>query len=102
MTFKQSVHTCLSEKYATFTGVASRSEYWWFYLFTSVVTFIVSAINFPVIRLLVSLAFLLPSLGVAVRRMHDSGHSGWWVICPIVNIVFLFFPTKTYGNKYVS
>ena len=30
-------------------------------------------------------------LGVAVRRYHDTNHSGWWVLCPIMNIVFLFF-----------
>ena len=107
MTFTDAVFICL-RKYATFSGRASRSEYWWFYLFTFIIGCGTSAIDknanlfliideetaIGIINLIFTLILWLPSLAVAVRRYHDSGHSGWWILCPIMNIVFLFFPTK--------
>lgn len=86
MTFGQSIKTCFS-KYVTFSGRATRSEYWWFTLLSIIVC------CFPVVNIL-GLLFLLPSLAVAVRRMHDIGKSGWvvlWAFLPILNLIFLYF-----------
>lgn len=111
MTFSDAVFTCFS-KYATFSGRASRSEYWWWYLFTCIVGGVASVIDtntnlflyldketaIGIISLVFSVLLWLPSLAVAVRRYHDSEHSGWWILCPIVNIVLLFFPSKADEN----
>lgn len=106
MTFGQSVATCFN-KYAVFTGRASRSEYWWWFLFTFIVSFVVVFIAAlidedlgNVARIILQLAFLLPNLAVGIRRCHDSNHSGWWVICPIVNIVMMFMPSDPSINEY--
>ncbi|MFM1973588.1 MAG: hypothetical protein RLZZ345_672 [Actinomycetota bacterium] len=85
--------------YANFRGVASRSEFWYWTLFTviiSVGTSIVdSAIglalgmqNFTLTNTLAAVALLLPGLAVAVRRFHDAGFSAWWYSIP--QLVTLF------------
>lgn len=103
MTFGQSISTCFS-KYAVFSGRASRSEYWWFFLFNFLVSTVAEmldgAVEAPVFSIIVSLGLLLPGIAVAVRRCHDSNHSGWWVICPIVNIIFMFLPSDPNANEY--
>lgn len=93
------------KNYATFTGVASRKQYWYFVLANVCIGFVIGflgAITAPeavsVITLIFQIAMVLPSMAIAVRRMHDSDHSGWWVIVPIANFIMLFFPTKT--NRY--
>ena len=43
---------------------------------------------------------LIPDICVSIRRCHDSGHSGWWIICPVVNIVMLFLPSDPEKNEY--
>lgn len=83
MTFGQSIKTCFS-KYVTFSGRATRSEYWWFALFCFIVFWI------PVVQLL-GLLLLLPSLAVGVRRMHDIGKSGLFVLLAFIPLVNLFF-----------
>ena len=64
--------------YAKFRGRAGRSEYWWFFLFTLLVQGVASSIseNFGN---LIGLALFLPGLAVQMRRLHDTGRSGWWV-----------------------
>jgi len=106
MTFSQSISTCF-KKYATFSGRASRSEYWWWQLFVFIVTFvivfIVTLINEQVgdvVGKIILLVFLLPNLAVAIRRCHDTNHSGWWILCPIYNIVLMFIPSDPDENDY--
>lgn len=105
MTFSQSISTCFN-KYATFSGRASRSEYWWFYLFNCLVTtaamILDMALGFDVevVRYLTTLALLLPGLAVAVRRCHDTNHSGWWILCPIYNIILMLIPSDAEENDY--
>jgi uncharacterized membrane protein YhaH (DUF805 family) len=104
VTFSNAVRTCL-RKYAVFNGVASRSEYWWFFLFNFVLSIIFLLIGEPTIRGFVSLALFLPSLAVSVRRMHDAGRSGWWILTSIIppwGIYLLCTPTKTVNNRYAS
>ncbi len=97
MTFGESVQTCFV-KYANFKGRASRSEYWWWTLFVFIISFCAGFMDglmgISVLTWIVAIAFYLPNLAVAVRRCHDSNHSGWWVICPIVNIVMMFLPSE--------
>ena len=62
--------------YAQFEGRASRSEYWWFYLFTVLVTAVADMFG-GTLGNLASLAFFLPGLALLVRRLHDVGRSGW-------------------------
>jgi len=85
VTFSQAISTCFS-KYATFSGRAVRSEYWWFYLFVLVMGWGASIVGVLMLgefggffTILFQLVVLLPSLAVLVRRLHDTGRSGWWV-----------------------
>jgi uncharacterized membrane protein YhaH (DUF805 family) len=109
MGFGQAVSTVFS-KYATFSGRARRSEYWWWYLFTILVTAIAfildsvlkintiegaGGIKFGWLYLIVTLALVIPSLAVTFRRLHDAGHSGWWwlviLLCGFGGIILLIF-----------
>ena len=83
MSFTESISSVFS-KYATFSGRARRSEFWWFYLFNVLVNIVLGLINVKIITSLWSLAILLPSLAVTVRRLHDTGKSGWYILIPIV------------------
>lgn len=92
MTFGESIKTCFS-KYATFEGRASRSEFWWFALFTFLASAVLGIVSEPLSGLF-SLAVLLPSLAVGARRLHDINKSGWllllWLI-PIIGWIILIF-----------
>lgn len=92
MEFTESIKTCLS-KYANFNGRASRSEYWWFWVFVSLIQAIASVMD-PTLGTICQLALLLPMLAAGVRRMHDTNHSGWFLLIPIYNIILLASPTK--------
>ena len=82
MTFRDSLRNCLTVKYCSVQGRASRSEYWWFMLFTAVATAVLE--NIPVLGMIASLAFILPSVCVTSRRLHDIGWSGWWQLLPLI------------------
>lgn len=90
--------------YANFRGVASRSEFWYWTLFTVIVSIGTSIIdsaiglalgmqNFTLVNTLAALALLLPGLAVAVRRFHDAGFSAWWYSIPqlVTLIVLIWF-----------
>lgn len=76
-------------KYATFTGRARRKEYWYFVLFCMLINIALAVVGVSIVSDVFSLAVFIPSIAVGVRRMHDTGRSGWWLLLPIVNIVFL-------------
>ena len=97
MSFADAVRSVFS-KYATFSGRARRSEFWYFVLFTflvGIVTGIVDSIlgtdydgtSGGLVNTLGSLALLLPSVAVAVRRLHDIDRSGWWILLGIIPII---------------
>ena len=81
------------KKYAEFNGRARRKEYWMFTLINviiSVVLGIISGLISPsmdILGTIYTVAVLLPSIGVAIRRMHDVGKSGWYILIPIYNII---------------
>lgn len=110
MSFVDAVKTCFS-KYATFSGRATRAEYWWFCLFNFCVSMVAAfldgaagtynyELNTGLIRLLATLALMLPGLAVSVRRCHDTNHSGWWILCPIYNFVLMFYESDPDANDY--
>lgn len=102
-------------KYATFRGRASRSEYWWWVLFAAVVGSVLNAlptltdgvrletdgsltvtgplgIILTFVWAIWAVATVIPTLAVLVRRLHDTGRSGWWVLIgavPLVGILML-------------
>jgi uncharacterized membrane protein YhaH (DUF805 family) len=94
-------------KYAVFGGRARRREYWWFALFTFLVSVPLAIGDILIIGYeafsayaagpllgLFALATLLPSLGVSVRRLHDGDRSGWWLLLallPVVGALVLLF-----------
>ena len=84
------------QRYADFTGRASRAEYWWFYLATIVAGLVAGLIdgiagNTDVgwLGAIVNLALLVPTVAVTVRRLHDTDRSGWWLLLGIVMVVAL-------------
>ncbi|PDT12394.1 DUF805 domain-containing protein [Rhizobium sp. M1] len=115
MGFTEAVRTVLKQKYATFSGRASRSEYWWFMLFyvlalfplailAFVLAFVTMSTGAPspvhytvVIWMLFALAMFLPVISLQVRRFHDRNISGWWYLALfalgfIPYAVFVTFP----------
>jgi uncharacterized membrane protein YhaH (DUF805 family) len=90
MTFQESVKVCFT-KYADFSGRATRSEYWWFFLFIAAVSIVASFIG-SIASSLFSLAVLVPAIAAATRRLHDTNRSGWWqLICliPFIGVIVL-------------
>ena len=81
------------------SGRAGRPEYWWFALFYVLCTIVATVIDGVILRSsvlssLVGLALLLPTFGVTVRRLHDIGRSGWWILInliPIVGIILMIY-----------
>ena len=93
MSFGDAVTNCLSNNYVGFSGRASRSEYWFWVLFTLIVQLVTgimdgfifgSEFGTGTISSIVSVGFLLPGLAVFVRRLHDVGKSGWWILSSIL------------------
>ena len=88
------------KKYAVFSGRAQRKEYWMFFLFNIIISVAIgfvlgfiggvlgigTALSNPA-SIIYSLAVFVPSIAVGVRRMHDLGRSGWWILFPFVNLV---------------
>ena len=104
------------EKYDVFDGRASRSEYWYFCLVNSIIGLFLAIIDekagFTILSVgvlggIYSLVVLLPGIGVFIRRMHDTGRSGWWwffafvpIIGAIMTIIWLVKDSEEGTNKY--
>lgn len=99
MSFVESIKSGF-RNYANFKGRASRREYWWWALFNVLVTAIASSLFGDNFSGAVSLALLLPSIAVAVRRMHDVNRRGWWLLVPIANLVFALTASKQEQNQW--
>lgn len=126
MSFKEAISICLKQKYSTISGRASRAEYWWFTLFMYLVYIVIYTLSavlmfnlhrvsgaqvlgaLLVIGLMSSISVLLlvPSICVGIRRLHDIGRSGWWILlsfAPIARFVVLVFtlmPSQPTANEY--
>ena len=115
MTFQQSIQTCLN-KYADFKGKASRSEYWWFFLFTAIVGVITGILDLVIftgftetlgtgsLRLLFNVAVITPGIAVGARRLQDTNRSGWWQLLYFTGIgipvvfILMVLPSKEGEN----
>ncbi|VWB99072.1 membrane protein [Burkholderia aenigmatica] len=98
MNFSEAVRSVLN-KYATFEGRARRAEYWYFVLLSFILSMVAQIIgvagrNAGLITLLllgvlslVSLALIIPGIAVSVRRLHDTGRSGWFLLIALIPIV---------------
>ena len=88
MEFREAVRICLTKKYCSFKGRASRSEFWWFCLFTLLLNLAVAIVGAmaPALASIISavqaLWLLLPTVSVSTRRVHDRDLSGWWQALP--------------------
>jgi uncharacterized membrane protein YhaH (DUF805 family) len=115
-------------KYATFKGRARRKEYWSFVFLnplvlcaTALVTAAIGILGHRALSGLIndgiaddgmmllgmcfgsvvySLFVLIPSIAVAVRRMHDAGRSGWWLFMPLINFILLCRGSQPHDNRY--
>lgn len=92
------------KNYATFTGRARRSEYWYFALFNLIaylaLYYIGAALGIPLLGSIYYLAVIVPVIAVGVRRMHDVGKSGWYVLIPIYNLILAFTDGNVGPNEY--
>lgn len=88
-------------RYTDFSGRSSRSEYWWAFLAIMIGYFIIGLLSGllgetvgSIVIGIAVLAILLPSIAIAIRRLHDTDRSGWWYLLsliPLVSLVLLFF-----------
>ena len=92
------------QNYATFSGRARRSEYWYFFLFNAIISvvfgFVCGLMQVPQLSSIYTLAVLLPSIAVGVRRMHDVGKSGWFLLIPIYNFILACTDGVQGDNEY--
>ncbi len=105
------------KQYAVFSGRARRKEYWFFVLFNIIVSLILGLVDNAtgmvtdggagVLGTIYGLAVLLPAIGVSIRRLHDTGRSGWWLLIAfvpliglIVLLVFFVLEGEPGSNEY--
>lgn len=105
MTFTDAIGTCF-RKYVNFDGCASRSEFWWWFLFTVIVSLVCRQVSFGLAGAF-SLATLLPSIAVGVRRLHDANRSGWWMLLyllPVIGwiILIVFWVEPGQQSRYAA
>ncbi|MDG3557587.1 DUF805 domain-containing protein [Acinetobacter bereziniae] len=106
--YQQAILTCF-KKFADFKGRARRSEFWYFELFCVLMSLAFSFISEDAATIAMIVTFI-PNIAVSVRRLHDIGRSGWWMLIalvPIAGILLLLFwaaqegepTTNTYGES---
>lgn len=98
------------KQYASFTGRATRKQYWMFVLFYLIFYIVAVVIDMVLGTMFITpvfaLGLLIPSIAIAARRLHDTGRSGWWqlivlipLIGPIILLVFLVQDSRE-SNQY--
>ena len=93
------------KKYAVFSGRASRAEYWYFFLVHILISILLGVVealteSVGIIVNIYALALFLPSLAAGVRRMHDVGKSGWYILIPIYSLILLATKGEETTNEY--
>ena len=87
------------QNYTNFKGRSSRAEYWWWALFTVILSILLSSVN-DSLGNLGSLVTLLPSIAVAIRRVHDVDRVGWFILVPIYNLVLVLRSGDSGENRF--
>jgi uncharacterized membrane protein YhaH (DUF805 family) len=102
----------VKNKYATFGGRARRQEYWMFFLINLLIALGIGIVEGiiglgGILGMLYALAMLIPGIAVSVRRLHDTGRSGWWLLIGlvpfigwIVVLVFMVLDSQPGDNAY--
>ncbi len=108
-------YTDVLRRYAEFAGRSDRPEFWWFALINLIVSLVIYAIGIAafgynggqILGFVYGLATLLPSLGVEIRRLHDTNRSGWWILIALIPligvitlIVFFASPGTQGSNRF--
>jgi uncharacterized membrane protein YhaH (DUF805 family) len=98
------------KKYAVFRGRARRKEYWIFFLFNVLIVVALVGVEGllgiapdseeSVLATLYQLVVMVPAIAVGVRRMHDTDHSGWWLLVPFVNLFFAVREGEPGENRF--
>ncbi len=91
MSFTEAVKSGF-DHYTKFDGRASRPAFWWWVLFGILVAIVVSFIDSvifgtTILSFIVSLGLILPNLSVAIRRLHDTNRTGWWILIGFVPLI---------------
>jgi uncharacterized membrane protein YhaH (DUF805 family) len=122
MGFMDALTSVFRNNYATFSGRASRSEYWWSYLGTAIISMIAQIVAFAgaaalldvnkslagailLLLAVVILGIIIPFLAVSVRRMHDTGRSGWMMLLffiPCIGIILMLVWFLDAGQPHVN
>jgi len=101
MSFGTAIATCFS-KFFNFSGRASRSEFWWFYLFTILLGWAsVLVDSSQVLMMILNLAFFFPVIAAGARRLHDTNRSGWWqlLMLTVIGLIPLIIWWASEGSK---
>ena len=107
MSFTEAIQTCFS-KIITVDGRARRSEFWYFWLFTVIIGVVLSLFfkEDSTIVGLVNIIIYITTFSVSIRRLHDTGRSGWWWLIGLTGIgsivlfVFYCLDSQPGANKY--
>lgn len=91
-------YTGAFKKYATFTGRATRSEFWYFVLFNLIISIVLNLISESLAGLY-QLAVLIPSLAISARRLHDIGKSGWMQLVSLIPLIGLVWLVILFARK---
>ena len=91
MNFIESIQTCY-KKFFDFSGRASKSEYWWFQLYGIIIYVLLFVFQGDLALLfsILTIANTIPLWAAAVRRLHDTDKSGWWVLIAVIPIIGIF------------
>lgn len=96
------------QNYANFNGRARRSEFWYFALVNFIISLVLNtglgmiSPSLALVGSVYSLAVLAPAVGVGIRRMHDIGKSGWYILIPLYNIYLWTLDGEPGSNEYGS
>jgi len=94
-------------RFVDFKTRSTRSQFWWFTLWSVIISFVTGILDLSLgmgdtgpIGILASLVMFLPSIAVSIRRLHDIGRSGWWLLMmfiPLIGwiVLIVFYCTKT-------
>ena len=102
----------LKNQYADFNGRAVQSQFWYFVLFSFIISFVLGIVDGmlfgrQILFMIFNLAVLIPSIAIAVRRLHDLGKTGWWyllIFVPLIGVIVLIvwfcMKGQTTKNQY--